>query len=74
MPITTKVLFYINLDEWEQISYLADTLKIELKKSAEALEKYDFDEEKAIDFLTKQMHQEAAAKNKKKDKEKEKKK
>ena len=45
------------LDEWEQISYLAETLNIDQKRSAEALEKFDFDEEKAIDFLTKQMHE-----------------
>jgi hypothetical protein len=32
----------IIIDEWEQICYVADTLNIDTKKSAEALKKFNF--------------------------------
>lgn len=31
-----------NIDDWEQIEYVASTLNIDTKRAAEALEKFNF--------------------------------
>lgn len=52
---TMKVLCICNLDDWEQITYVAKIINVDTQRAAKALEKFDFDEPKAIDFLIKEI-------------------
>lgn len=52
------VILILIADDWEQIEYVAQTMKVSTNAAADALERHDFDENAAMDYILEEREKE----------------
>ena len=63
----------MDVDQWEQIEFVAQAMKVDSKMAADALERYDFDQNAAMNYILEEQQKEEEKLAKKKEQQEKKK-